>query len=75
MTCSVHTPVHARRENLRRQPFGRQVGSSTGALDWLSSGASNVKGGRRISTTKKMRRRVGGEPAYTVVDGVGYNTV
>ena len=44
-------------------------------LDWLSSRASNVKGGRRISTTKKMRRRVGGEPAYTVVDGVGYNTV
>ena len=38
-----------------------RVGSSAGALDWLSSGASNVKGGRRISTTKKMRRRVGGK--------------
>ena len=48
-------------------------------LDWLSSRASNVKGGRRISTTKKMRRRVGGETSLHVVDGVDtsipFNTV
>ena len=60
MTCSVHTPVHARRENLRRQPFGRQVGSSTGALDWLSSGASNVKGGRRTQHNEKDAPAGGG---------------
>ena len=44
-------------------------------------GKHNVKGGtgRRISTTKKMRRRVGGETSLHVVDGVDtsipFNTV
>ena len=42
----------------------RKVCSSAEALDWLSSGASNVKGGRRISTTGKDAPAGGGGNQY-----------